>query len=784
MDNSRKCGKCGGSLFNGTCTACGFVWEESVMVSDLTFGESSSGAAVVNGSFVSADRSGLDRIGNGLYGHGSANTKEITIEKAKQRIQGVAYALKIPEPVINAAIQNFKYALRSNFIRGRKSKYVTCACLYLGCRQKQSSHLLMEFATFLKINVYTLGHTYTQLLKAIYPIIGEKELKRTMFVDPSIYIQKFINRLNLTSDEGKKVYGDSHRIVRRMEKDWIIFGRRPAGVAAASVLIACRMNNIKRSKAKIMQIAMVAESTIDKRLKEFSSTAIGSLSIKEFRASNVGADADPPSFARNRKLERELGKRSIDAANRGLEERADIVITETESGNLVDSEGRNALAIEGLDGENDLTDENILQMAEEARQLYEFEDDPENDESKIDLMRRIQEDHILAAGIGKATLAAIENAKAELERAKARQGRKEEEPDANLEDPTAEENDEPVEQNDEEDEPVEKNDEDDEELFSAKEDEEDVEKENEEEENEEEPAEVENEEPSEAENDEESSEIEAENENKEQEKEEEQEETSEVATKKNEENEAEDTSNDKSENEDDEDQMEVDEEEKDDEDEENDGEDDDEDDIIKMDDEDAANSENGSDNEEDAKPKQATPVPPKSKEELRKSREERIAAILKRHNHPVSTLTQKITLSKANSKWENETDSKISDDPENLEDVDDAEIDGVICTPMEVQARERLWISLNKDYEIEQAHKKNKIEADKRDGIYKEPRKRVRHTRTGWGKSNNNENGGDQSATSVAVQMMMKKSKVLRVAKKSKKINYNVYEDILKAAQD
>lgn len=39
------------------CVSCGNVIEENVIVSEITFGEASSGAAIVQGSFVGADQS-------------------------------------------------------------------------------------------------------------------------------------------------------------------------------------------------------------------------------------------------------------------------------------------------------------------------------------------------------------------------------------------------------------------------------------------------------------------------------------------------------------------------------------------------------------------------------------------------------------------------------------------------------------------------------------------------------------------------------------------------------
>lgn len=81
--------------------------------------------------------------------------------------------------------------------------------------------------------------------------------------------------------------------------------------------------------------------------------------------------------------------------------------------------------------------------------------------------------------------------------------------------------------------------------------------------------------------------------------------------------------------------------------------------------------------------------------------------------------------------------------------------------------RKRLWMSLHRDYEIEMAHKRNKVEADKRAGIYKEPRKRkyINHFHNHSVKLGDGEN-----AAEVARNMMITKSKLLKVPKKSKRL--------------
>jgi transcription factor IIIB subunit 2 len=58
------CPECFGTIIeydsaagNGFCVQCGTVVEENTIVSEITFGETSSGAAVANGSFVAAGAS-------------------------------------------------------------------------------------------------------------------------------------------------------------------------------------------------------------------------------------------------------------------------------------------------------------------------------------------------------------------------------------------------------------------------------------------------------------------------------------------------------------------------------------------------------------------------------------------------------------------------------------------------------------------------------------------------------------------------------------------------------
>jgi transcription factor IIIB subunit 2 len=84
------------------------------------------------------------------------------------------------------------------------------------------------------------------------------------YVDPSLYISRFAYELDF-GDYTRRVVADAVRIVKRMDTDWIVSGRRPAGVCGACLLIAARMNGFRRTLSEMASVAKVAETTIQKR---------------------------------------------------------------------------------------------------------------------------------------------------------------------------------------------------------------------------------------------------------------------------------------------------------------------------------------------------------------------------------------------------------------------------------------------------------------------------------------------------------------------------------------
>lgn len=276
-----------------TCLNCGTVANENPIVSEVQFGESASGAAMVQGAMVGADQARAN-----FNMRNSMESREQTLLNAKNKIKKIAMAMRIPDYIVESASGWFKLALVQNFVQGRRSQNVIAACLYVACRHEKTHHLLIDFSSRLQISVYSLGSTYLKLVRAL-------QIQRLPIADPSLFIQHFADRLSL-GEKTAKVCKDATKLAHRMSSDWIYEGRRPAGIAGACVLLAARMNHINRTHAEIVAVARVGEETIQKRLNEFKNTTSANLTISEFRDSQNSNDSVPPSYKKNRAIEKKV----------------------------------------------------------------------------------------------------------------------------------------------------------------------------------------------------------------------------------------------------------------------------------------------------------------------------------------------------------------------------------------------------------------------------------------------------------------------------------------------
>ncbi|KAK2626929.1 hypothetical protein QTJ16_004104 [Diplocarpon rosae] len=274
---------------DGICHGCGFIVDDSNIVSEIQFGESSSGAAVVQGSFVAADQGGARTMGPGFQRSGGEN-RESTIRDGL--IQNMGAQLGIRETTVSSGVQIFKLAAMNNFIQGRRMDMVCAVCLYSACRKESPCRImLIDFADKVQANVFKLGHTFKKLHETI--AIAKAGIQPVL---PEDLIFRFAQKLEF-GNLMTKVAEDAVRMVQRMSLDWMVMGRRPSGVCGACLILAARMNNFRRTITEVVYIVKVTTHTIQKRLEEFKQTPSSALTVEEFLHNEFLESAhDPPSY--------------------------------------------------------------------------------------------------------------------------------------------------------------------------------------------------------------------------------------------------------------------------------------------------------------------------------------------------------------------------------------------------------------------------------------------------------------------------------------------------------
>ena len=300
---SSMCPNCGSSDIeqreasgDSVCTVCGTIVEENAIVSAVEFVEGAGGSSNMVGQFVSGTSSkaytGPPSAGGGGGRYGfSRDSRETTLANGRRRIQEVASRLRLGTNYIDAAHRLFTIAVEKNFVQGRRTTHVVAACLFIACRQEKSQHMLIDFSDALQVNVYSLGTCFLKFRR----LLGLK----LEIIDPALYIYRFAAHLEL-NEKANAVAMTALRLVSRMKRDWIVAGRRPAGICAAALLIASRAHGFGKNQQDVTRILRVCGLTVSNRVKEFEQTPSAQLTLDQFTNVDLETEMDPPAFSRNK----------------------------------------------------------------------------------------------------------------------------------------------------------------------------------------------------------------------------------------------------------------------------------------------------------------------------------------------------------------------------------------------------------------------------------------------------------------------------------------------------
>ncbi|XP_044185136.1 transcription factor IIIB 90 kDa subunit-like isoform X4 [Acropora millepora] len=297
---SQVCSNCGGSDIDidqargdAVCMGCGSVLEDNIIVSEVQFQENSLGGSSAIGQFVSSEgnKAGVG-LGSG-FRHGlGQESRAVTLENGKRRINMVGRQLQMNQHCIDTAYNFYKLAVNKRLTRGRRTNHVVAACLYLVCRTERTPHMLLDFSDVLQVDVFTLGRTYLKLSQELYINLPA--------VDPCLYIHRFAHKLEFGEKE-HEVAVTALRLVSRMKRDWIHHGRRPSGLCGAALLVSARLHGFCRTVREVVKTVRISDTTIRKRLGDFRETPSSQLTIDEFQTIDLEEEQDPPSFTAARR---------------------------------------------------------------------------------------------------------------------------------------------------------------------------------------------------------------------------------------------------------------------------------------------------------------------------------------------------------------------------------------------------------------------------------------------------------------------------------------------------
>ncbi|KAL1641854.1 transcription factor TFIIIB subunit brf1 [Didymella pomorum] len=293
------------------CYNCGQVIEESHIVAEITFGETSGGAAIVEGGFIGENQRHANSMGGTMRGLGGMGSREQAEMNGRSEIQKLAHALKIRQAVEDQAIGWYKLASNHNFVQGRRIRNVAAVALYMAARrQPENTLMLMDLAEKVQVNVWQLGDTYKQFLKKLREedpaqLIGNKAVQE---IEPLML--KYCRKLEF-DEASHKVADDACKLLKRMSRDWMIQGRQPAGLCGACIILAARMNNFRRSVREVVYVVKVADSTVNARLYEYKRTPSSALTVNQFRefGDKMKVQTLPPAIWRRAEKEENLAKR-------------------------------------------------------------------------------------------------------------------------------------------------------------------------------------------------------------------------------------------------------------------------------------------------------------------------------------------------------------------------------------------------------------------------------------------------------------------------------------------
>jgi len=265
-----KCGKCGAKEidFNFSkgkisCKFCGYLIDENISNPEIHFETKKFGQKEIRGQMVQKSHTfkSEKQISPALLRYG-----------IRRKMTQLGNQLRISNEHIELAFQLFLFSLQKKLKSGKSLHSLSISCLYAICRKERTPHLLVDFSDISQTRSSKIGFEFLRFLKITripLPVI-----------DPSVYIHRFVSKLNL-GEKTNVITLSALRLIARMKRNWMSTGRKPTGLCGAAILLSARIHGMKKNQKEICKIVRIGIQALRCRLLEVEKTSIKKLNINE-----------------------------------------------------------------------------------------------------------------------------------------------------------------------------------------------------------------------------------------------------------------------------------------------------------------------------------------------------------------------------------------------------------------------------------------------------------------------------------------------------------------------
>jgi len=195
----------------------------------------------------------------------SMTYKERSLNKIFNEIQSICKTNNIQQIIIQEAKSLYKIMSEQKISRGNNRKGIIAACIYFACKNCNVPRSTKEISDMFKIDnvIITKGcKKFQEILH--YNKQYKDRINKNTIIHSNDFIDRFCNKLNLNNNDIQIV----KNISNKAQELKIIYENTPPSIAAGSIYLYVRINNINISKKDISNISKISEVTINKCYKK------------------------------------------------------------------------------------------------------------------------------------------------------------------------------------------------------------------------------------------------------------------------------------------------------------------------------------------------------------------------------------------------------------------------------------------------------------------------------------------------------------------------------------